>query len=112
MIDEKRIKEAASSYVGGKPDAATERISVEQASFMDGALWAQREFLNSLWHDTSEEPKSKDECSSIFALDRYKGIKEMRYREEYGDWERIVIVYDMVAWCYVDDLLPKKGSTE
>ena len=114
MIDEKKIKEAATKYAGERPKdlLSTER----QSSFKDGAEWAQREFVKSLWHDASEEPKDHtdivyiDEKGSVWSEYDY-------YADNYDDafhkgWLSFVNngVLRVIKWCYLSDILPKEGG--
>lgn len=103
MIDEKKIKEATEKYFeeeGYKP-------YIEQ-SFKDGAAWVQREFVKSLWHDASEEPKSNKE---IITLTKYYGAETLNLSGVF-DWEYIAHLHNIIRWAYLDDILPKEGGEE
>ena len=106
MIDEKKIKEAATKYAGKRPKdlLSTER----QSSFKDGAEWAQEEFVKSLWHDASEEPKSNKE---IITLTKYYGAEALNLSGVF-DWEYIAHLHNIIRWAYLDDILPKEGGEE
>ena len=107
MIDEKKIKEATEKYLeeeGYKP-------YIEQA-FQDGAQWAQDEFIKSLWHDASEEPK---EHSDIVYIDDKGNVwsEYDYYADNYDDalhkgWQSFINSgIPVVKWCYLSDVLPK-----
>ena len=55
MIDEKKIKEAAMQH--SRWLSSNHEESTASDSFMEGAKWMQEEFLKSLWHPISEEPR-------------------------------------------------------
>ena len=117
MIDEKKIKEAATKYAGKRPKdlLSTER----QSSFKDGADWAQREFVKSLWHDASEKPEKFKPCLvyGVFTYEDKEPIADYftttytsyGWTEDYFPQD-----YDGVIerWCYIDDILPKEGGVE
>ena len=72
MIDNKKIEEAAKqhseeSYVSGYFQACY------KDAFMEGAKWAQKEFLKDLQHTNTEEPdKSKRDIITLgFDNDAY-----------------------------------------
>ena len=104
MIDEKKIKEAATKYAGKRPKdlLSTER----QSSFKDGAEWAQEEFVKSLWHDASEEPAKDTLCIGRYeAFDYCVFFKVTELSEP---WEGYVRHTSLMKWCYTDDILPKE----
>ena len=114
MIDEKKIKEAATKYAGKRPKdlLSTER----QSSFKDGADWAQREFVKSLWHDASEEPE--DHTDIVYVDEKGNVWSEYDYyADNYDDafhtgWLSFVNngVLRVIKWCYLSDILPKEGG--
>lgn len=119
MIDEKKINQAVEEYLeeeGYKP-------YIEQA-FQDGINWAQKEFINSLWHDGDENPsgcgKHIAKCLAEVEVERLPHRRELFYvitRRLYGTWDPsdfdfieddpLVECYRIKRWCYLSDLLPK-----
>lgn len=117
MIDkEKKFEAAATVY-------AKETWNHEEDQFMcidgfkEGAKWAQKEFVNSLWHDASEEPEKFKPCL-VYGVFTYEGEEPIEdyctsvytsygWAEDYfpRDYEP-----DIVRWCYIDDILPKEGG--
>lgn len=98
MIDEKKINQATDKYLeeeGYKP-------YIEQA-FKDGAAWAQREFVKSLWHDASEKAKPNKDVVAItkYGTDTFKSSGDF-------DWEYTAHFYRVIRWAYLDDILPKE----
>ena len=111
MIDEKTINQATEKYLeeeGYKP-------YIEQA-FKDGAEWAQREFVKSLWHDASEEPE--DHTDIVYVNENGSVWSEYDYyADNYDDafhkgWLSFVNngVLRVIKWCYLSDILPKEGG--
>ncbi len=116
MIDERKIKEAANRYIGHEPEADEGiDVAMERVSFQDGAQWAQEEFVNSLWHDASEEPQDH---TDIVYIDNYGNVwSEYDYcADNYDDalykgWQSFVNSCRIVTkWCYLSDILPEKGG--
>lgn len=105
MIDEKKIKEAASKYNGSEPN---DLLSLERwASFQDGAEWAQQEFIKTLWHDASEEPK--DDTDII--VSRHSKYAMIHYSAG-GNWGSYIELVSVERWAYLDDILPKEGGEQ
>lgn len=73
--------------------------------FLDGAEWAEEEFLKNLWHPASEEPKSHSYI--IFKTTNNNG-----FGTEYIDCSCKILVRCMqiTQWLYAEDLLPKEGG--
>lgn len=108
MIDEKKIAEAETAYIG-YPSEVDEGVSVslQRKAFRAGAEW----FKNSLWHDVSEEPY-KEPCSIIIEYnDDYVGINyDFENDPGLGTWNEFFKRMNVIRWCYLSDLLPKGGS--
>lgn len=68
--------------------------------------------MKNLWHPTSEKPKSKDRYCSIYIFDKNKYIHNVLYIEEENSWETLIDSYHGIAWCYINNLLPKKGGEQ
>ena len=126
MIDEKKIEEVAEDiyeeYFSGNYDYT---ISEEDHSPLFeganvihavklGAQWAQKEFVKSLWHDASEAPK---DYTDIIYVDGANDVwnEDTYYADNYDDsfckgWQSFVSSRDVVKWCYLEDIIPKKGG--
>ena len=85
--------------------------------FKEGAKWAQKEFVNSLWHDASEEPEKFKPCL-VYGVFTYEGEEPIEdyctsvytnygWAEDYfpRDYDGVI-----ERWCYLDDILPKEGG--
>lgn len=111
MISKENLNQATEKYLeeeGYKP-------YIEQA-FKDGAAWAQKEFINSLWHDASDAPK---DYTDIIYVDGDNNVwnENTYYADNYDDlfckgWQSFVSSRDVVKWCYLSDILPKEGGKE
>ena len=130
MIDEKKIYEEANSvydekflndtygtiyYDNGDEDEAHTPCQVTEA-FIMGAQWAQKEFVKSLWHDASEEPR--DHTDIVYVNENGSVWSEYDYyADNYDDafhtgWLSFVNngVLRVIKWCYLSDLLPNEGG--
>lgn len=108
MIDNKKIEEAAKqhseeSYISGYFQACY------KDAFIEGAKWMQEEFLKNLWHPASEEPEKFRKIlytgGSIDTTDTTMLIIN-------NSWNTKVYLLKIKKWCYIDDLLPKKGDEQ
>ena len=110
MIDEKKIQEAAASRfnVGGLVN------TVERIAFKEGVEW----FKKALWHTEDEIPeadrlilvkdwKLKDRYS-IFDTTEELNLEDFDKEQQ---WDCFCKLADFdVAWCYIEDILPKGGE--
>ena len=113
MIDEKKIKEAAGEWAADHPSPRPNVYEDKKEGFVQGAEWAQEEFVKSLWHDASEEPK---EHSDIVYIDDKGNVwsEYDYYADNYDDalhkgWQSFINSgIPVVKWCYLSDILPKE----
>ena len=101
MIDEKKINQATYKYLeeeGYKP-------YIEQ-SFKDGAVWVQREYVKSLWHAPVVEAEPRRD---IIAMSK-KGMVYAFNFEYDDDWRQTFRDCNIERFCYLDDMLLKKGG--
>ena len=119
MIDEKKIWEMVESVFEDN-DYAYNMSEVSESDW-DISLWDEeqmkdaiekgircgiQEFVKSLWHDASEEPEDNTEIlvvssdEDIFPIFHNTGV----------DWQLYAKCNAMERWCYLSDLLPKKGG--
>lgn len=120
MIDESKINKAARGYC----DATYGTLKGEPfiaEGFRQGAQWALKEYLNSLWHDASEEPRNGTSCIVYVS---YEFEKYPEYN--YCDYTMAVYLGDgfsdynfpseanvhTIKWAYLSDILPKEGGGE
>ena len=127
MIDEKKIEEAAQ----GAADLYEQDLPVMSYNddtevdgqhhfcqefgaelFKDGAKWAIEQFLKSLWHPVSEEPRK--DVSIIVETHNDKNMFYYawnRWQDNfYPSWTDAVICSRVSRWLYLDDLFPKEGG--
>lgn len=116
MIDEDKIKDAAYDM----NDGGLTNDKLMRGGFVRGAQWAQAEFVNSLWHDASEEPKKGEQCLVDMEF-LYEDAPEDRTftTSTYGErgWTEDYMpnsakYFKLHRWCYISDILPKKGGEE
>ena len=108
MIDEKKIQ--AESYE--ITDGTLVSDVLRRAAFIYGAIWAQKEFVKSLWHPAKEEPKEKDKMLMVEVGKNKKEYVHFKRNQGclFGGWKHYVNMVDVTRWLYIDDLLPKKGD--
>lgn len=108
MIDEKKIKGAARAYVDATYGTLKEEPFIAEG-FRQGAIWAQKELFNSLWHDVSEKPNYRKLVLLEVTLQvttRYT----VYFIDGSNNWEDICSRLGVVSWLYIDELLPKGGE--
>ena len=107
MIDEKKIEEAAIENSEKLSDGKHYRDLV--VGFKDGVRWAIEQFLNSLWHPSSEEPEK-------FRIILYTGgsinTADTTMLIRNNNWNTKVYLLKIKKWCYIGDLLPNEGGDQ
>lgn len=113
MINDKKIdyeaNHIAEAYVLNNNHQDGKIYNICANLFKEGAKWAINEFLKDLWHDASEKPLLRNgKCLVVYnggTIDIFKisFVYEMlsNYGKDDMGWK---------YWCYVSDLLPKKGG--
>ena len=129
MIDEKKIWKMVESVFEAN-DYAYNMSEVSESDW-DISLWDEeqmkdaiekgircgiQEFVNSLWHDASEEPE--DHTDIVYIDEKGDVWREYDYyADNYDDafhkgWLSFVNngVLRVIKWCYLSDILPKEGG--
>ena len=75
-----------------------------------GAKWAINQYLEDLLHPVSEIPHSKDGYCCVYMFRKNKDISNVLYIEKENIWDELVNGYQGIAWCYINELFPKKKS--
>ena len=73
-----------------------------------GAQWAINQYLEDLLHPVSEIPHSKDGYCCVYMFRKNKDISNVLYIEKENIWDELVNGYQGIAWCYINELFPKK----
>lgn len=119
MIDDKKIEEAARYYCNNRYPASQDAPFIAEG-FRHGAKWATNEFLKDLWHPASEVPRNdytdilivckKPQHPIVLSLeDILDGAPDDI--ASYNDmWMHLCDVYKITKYCYIGDLLSKKGG--
>lgn len=133
MIDKEKIFEEAENvydehflansygaiyFDNGDQEEAHTPDQVKEA-FVRGAEWMRGEFVKKLWHDASEEPEKFKPCL-VYGVFTYAGGEPIEdyctsIYTTYGwaeDYFPTDYDFDIVRWCYIDDILPKEGGEE
>ena len=118
MIDDNKIAKAAFDlYQNSRLDFV---VSNTVEGFKEGAKWMQEEFLKDLWHPASEAPRNdytdilivckKPQQPIVLSLeDILDGAPDDI--ASYNDmWMHLCDVCKITKYCYIGDLLPKKGG--
>ena len=112
-MDEKKIEEAAnSSAEQNRWEVAISDDEVRtlcKKVFKEGANWAIQEFLKSLWHDASEEPR-KEATILIETKRKFYYVWKEWQNNFYPFWDDAVACSNITRWLYIDDLLEQKGG--
>lgn len=118
MIDENRIKQEIDNYVNGFelglltveppiPQKQKASLVMTMHNTLDfGLRRGQEMFLESLWHDASEEPR-KGEKLLGFDVD---GFSTYRWIDQEPTWKEFVYETVLQRWLYISDLIPKGGE--
>lgn len=106
-----REEQTASAYQDYLNDEGIFQLNLWSA-FKAGADWADEyPNLESLWHDTSEEPEG-DYCDILHQDEN--GCCWMESKADvmrlYDTWNEFIEVETIIRWAYVSDLLPKGGK--
>lgn len=127
MIGDKKIEEAANEHIEteyaryNSGEVEEEMICIDgKDSFKAGAKWAINEFLKDLWHPASEVPRN--DYTDILVVCKEPQRPIVLFLEDildgtpddiasYNDmWMHLCDVYRITKYCYIGDLLPKKGG--
>lgn len=132
MIDDKKIEEAQEEifedkflfngtdviYEDGDKEEMYDSGQVKAAISL-GAKWSINEFLKDLWHPASEVPRN--DYTDILVVCKEPQRPIVLFPEDildgtpddiasYNDmWMHLCDVYRITKYCYIGDLLPKKG---
>ena len=110
MLYEKKIEEAARVYILSKKVNETAYLLLRSIDdFKAGAHLAIQEFLKSLWHDASEEPRKEATILIETKRNFYYVWKEWQ-NNFYPFWDDAVACSNITRWLYIDDLLEQKGE--
>lgn len=105
MIDEKKIEEAAKENADAYYDG-DDIASFVVSAFEDGINW----FLDNLWHNASEEPKTFKRLIAKCHSDRVK-YEDMMFLGTIS-WNEKVKNQGIINWLYIDDLFQKEGGEQ
>ena len=109
MIDKNKIKSAAQGYCDATYGTLNTDPFIAEA-FRKGANWAINQYLEDLLHPVSEIPHSKDGYCCVYIFRKNKDISNVLYIEKENIWDELVNGYQGIAWCYINELFPKKKS--
>lgn len=78
-------------------------------AFMEGAAWADKHpNLESLWHNTGEEPELNQWFLAQIGDDAFDTfVMAMDKNQDWRTWSKGL---NIKRWAYIDDLLPKGGK--
>lgn len=112
MINDKKIKSAAQGYCDATYGTLDEHPLIVEA-FEQGAKWAIHEFLKDLWHPIEEKPERN--TPYLAQLLPASPFETSIHFETFSDselWKRYLKNKSIIRWCYIDNLLPKKGDKQ
>lgn len=120
MIDEKKIIQATNDELKSVqvdymdddgfgvlyPTEQREMDSLIRDVFADGVYWAISQFKKSLWHAKCVIPET-DDIIAVSEKGEVYIYKEFLYKT---NWKKEFNIRNIERWCYIDDILPKKGG--
>ena len=115
MIDENKIEEAALRYCE-VTEANEKETALLVEGFEEGARWAEKEFVKSLWHDGREIPEKTEVCIIEATFENDRGSCFCDYtasthtpigwtNDYFSNGDALCAVH---RWCYISDILPKE----
>lgn len=109
MIDDSKITEAVNAYIGypKEVDEGVE-VSMQRDAFKAGVDW----FRNALWHPASEVPEKSKTLLLQYAKGYYLNIIDY-VKDKYDGaepWQQTVDKFNILKWCYIDDLFKKESD--
>lgn len=112
MIDNKKIEDAAKSLRKDFKDDVAQGFLVE-FGFEKDAKWAINEFLKNLWHPIEEKPeRNTPYLTQLLPASPFETSIPFETFSDSELWERYLKDKSIIRWCYIDDLLPKKGGKQ
>lgn len=101
-----QIEKAAMLFAGAGEFGECPYNPDAKNGFMAGAHWR----INSVWHDSSEEPERNrdflyESARGWFGINNTTKMAREVYPEK---WDRFVEGYDVIRWVYIDDILPER----
>lgn len=124
-MDDKKIEEVAKVYMIGEfydrdeaewnyPITNEEKRNQCIIDFKAGAKWAINEFLKSLWHPASEEPREfaevLAEAKITESIKTYISFK--RNDALIKNWDAYSSGANITRWLYIDDLFSEEGGEQ
>ena len=107
MIDVSKIARASVLNAKENWDCDGARFPA-MCAFVEGAEWAQQEFIKSLWHDASEEPERYDD----YLVKTKQGCIDHCFFDMNGWHKPKIGGGDVSQWLDLSDILPAKGGEE
>ena len=109
MTREQIEKAAKETLVNEPVEIQATKVGAFQLGFVSGAQWC----INSVWHNSDEEPEERKEILVEYRFMTSDGEIEVR-REVVESLDDLSDIYcDVLNWAYLDDLLPeRKEETE
>lgn len=104
MINEKKIETAA------KETFVNVRNSKDNVCMKVGFLRGIEWFKSAIWHDASEEPEYRKPIIVKRICNIIEGTYVVDVYCNVIPWKKYADVYEIIKWCYIEDILPKGGK--
>lgn len=100
-----QIERAAKETLVNEPvEIQATKVGTFQRGFIAGAQWR----INSVWHNSDEEPEERKEILVEYRFMTSDGEIEVR-REVVESLDDLSDIYcDVLNWAYLEDLLPER----
>lgn len=93
-------------------DYVTQRFLVE-FGFEKCVKWALHEFLKDLWHPIEEKPeRNTPYLAQLLPASPFETSIPFETFSDSELWKRYLKNKSIIRWCYIDNLLPKKGDKQ
>lgn len=124
MIDDKKIEAAKEEiyedrFLLNGTDVVFDNDDKEEMFYKEdikeaiglGAKWMQEELLKNLWHSASEKPLLRNgTCLVVYNSGRIDIFKISFVYEVLSNYGKDCMGWK--CWCYISDLIPKKGGEQ
>ena len=106
MTREEQIIKQADIYAEWSNDgglSVANNMELVKKAFIEGAKWADNNYISSLWNDSNIVPYSNKGILYLTKNDKIGVIKAIK--SDNWDWY-VNDKYSIVKWAYIDDILP------
>lgn len=97
-MKKEQIEKAANEFA----EREYEISDIDKDALYKGFYWGANWYVNSVWHDASEQPKR----NKVYLVQMGKDAFDTFYDSE--NWKVFKRDINITRWAYIEDLLPNK----